>query len=311
MEIVEVQALTYSKSIAESTPIFNSAKFSELNKDKIEALHYLLFKDTKIRLGIILGVKGFNVSSPFSAPFGGFSLVQSEVKSSVILQAVELLEKWLVERKYKSITISLPPLRYEQDFYTRIVNSLFIKGYQTKQLDVNHQFEIPADFESDYPTMLQRNARKNLNVALKSELTWHVIPQEHAQRAYEVIAINRSARNKPLRMAFEQVLNMASITPAQFFVVQFGDIDIASAIVFQVNSKVVQVIYWGDDPQYSELRAMNFLSYKLFQYYAEQKIEVVDIGISTEHSIPNFGLCDFKESIGCSVSLKYTFSKEL
>jgi len=55
---------------------------------------------------------------------------------------------------------------------------------------------------------------------------------------------------------------------------------------------------------------MNFLSYEVFKYYKENGIEVVDIGPSTEDSIPNHGLCEFKESIGCDLSPKYSFYKK-
>ena len=49
---------------------------------------------------------------------------------------------------------------------------------------------------------------------------------------------------------------------------------------------------------------MNFLAFKLFEYYAEPKA-FLDIGPSTEKGIPNVGLCNFKESIGCNVTPKF------
>lgn len=55
---------------------------------------------------------------------------------------------------------------------------------------------------------------------------------------------------------------------------------------------------------------MNMLTYSLFQHYRKTGVRILDIGISTENGIPNFGLCEFKESIGCSVSLKYCFELE-
>ncbi|GHT22569.1 hypothetical protein AGMMS4957_12930 [Bacteroidia bacterium] len=58
------------------------------------------------------------------------------------------------------------------------------------------------------------------------------------------------------------------------------------------------------------MKTMNFLSYKVFEYYKGAGINIVDIGTSTEEGIPNFGLCEFKESIRCFVDLKYTFRKE-
>ena len=56
---------------------------------------------------------------------------------------------------------------------------------------------------------------------------------------------------------------------------------------------------------------MNFLSFHVFQYYKNQGIEIVDIGPSTENSIPNYGLCEFKESIGCDILIKTEFYKKL
>ena len=55
--------------------------------------------------------------------------------------------------------------------------------------------------------------------------------------------------------------------------------------------------------------AINFLAYQLIQYYTKKGIKILDIGISTEDGIPNYGLCDFKESIGCFLSSKIIFTE--
>ena len=52
---------------------------------------------------------------------------------------------------------------------------------------------------------------------------------------------------------------------------------------------------------------MNFLAYHVFNFYKKNGIKVIDIGPSTENSIPNHGLCEFKESIGCDISPKHSF----
>jgi hypothetical protein len=67
------------------------------------------------------------------------------------------------------------------------------------------------------------------------------------------------------------------------------------------------VIYWGDINGYSELRPMNYLSYKVFEHYHNSDIRIVDIGPSSEQGVPSYGLCNFKESIGCVTTLKPTF----
>ena len=44
--------------------------------------------------------------------------------------------------------------------------------------------------------------------------------------------------------------------------------------------------------------------------YGEKGFEYLDIGISTDHGIINYGLSDFKISIGCDTSAKVTFVKD-
>ena len=52
---------------------------------------------------------------------------------------------------------------------------------------------------------------------------------------------------------------------------------------------------------------MNFLSYKVFEFYSQLGKKNVDLGISTVNSVPNYGLCEFKEGIGCRIDPKFTF----
>ena len=42
----------------------------------------------------------------------------------------------------------------------------------------------------------------------------------------------------------------------------------------------------------------------IFKYYSSTHFKLVDIGISTENSVPNYGLCDYKKDIGCKCSVK-------
>ena len=77
MELSRVSAKEYKNSFEVVFHVFNTVEFSELNSDKCESLHYLLFKDKKVRLGIVLGERENMLLSPFSAPFGGFTFVKS------------------------------------------------------------------------------------------------------------------------------------------------------------------------------------------------------------------------------------------
>ena len=86
---------------------------------------------------------------------------------------------------------------------------------------------------------------------------------------------------------------------------------VASALVHHINDKILRVVYWGNTQESNYLCPMNFLTYNIFKYYSKTQFEIMDIGISTEDSIPNCGLCDFKEGIGCKCSVKSIWEIEL
>lgn len=180
-------------------------------------------------------------------------------------------------------------------------------GARILYADLNHQYRLEnfLHFEGNLDSTTRNKFRNSKKVdfifeCLNSNDEWQI------HRAYEVIRKNRSSKGFPLRMTLQDVLDTIKVVEADFFVMSYEGLDVAAAQVFHVAEGICQVIYWGDLPEYSHLRVMNYFTYKVFEYYSDKSIRVLDIGPSTEKGIPNYGLCSFKESIGCEVSLKYT-----
>jgi len=268
----------------------------------------LLFKDTKPRLGLILGINGETACSPFSAPFGGFTFLSSQINQSHIDEALILMDDYLKTKLIHHIKMTLPPLCYNNLFLSKIANSLKRADYYISSIELNYGFKT-SSCNQNYISMIQSKARNKLQASLKHNLQFN--KTSDVKTAYEVIAINRAARGFPLRMSFEQLEATTKIIKCDAFTVEFEQTIIASAIIFHVAQNIVQVVYWGDIPAYSSMKSMNFLSYKVFEYYKNKGILIVDIGPSTENGIPNFGLGEFKESIGCTIDLKFVFEKKL
>lgn len=289
-----------------SRSIYNSVDFAELNKSKAEALQYLSVEDRKPRFGIILGERGNSLLSPFSAPFGGF-VCHGKQRLEYMDEAVRLLVNYAKARD-KSLVITPPSMVYDQTEMSKWIN-IYSNYLKTRFVDLNYHFST-ARF-SGYEEHIERNARKNLCHALRED--FHFVKLDSASRkdvarAYDVIRRNRTERGFPLRMTLEQVWQTVSqVVDADFFILENEGNDVAAAQVFHVTEDMAQVVYWGDVREYSAMRPMNMLTYKVFEYYHNTGIKILDIGISTENGIPNFGLCEFKESIGCEVTLKYSF----
>ena len=306
MEVIRISAQEYGNVFTGPYHVFNSVAFSELNKSKCEDLHYLVFKEPKIKLGIILGEKGNTLCSPFSAPFGGFSFNRS-VEIEYYEHAVDILRQYSGKMERK-VRITLPPNIYNSSHISKMFSALMRNDARLLYSDMNYQY--PLDKFDRFEDCLERSARKNFHNSQRLGFDFQQLDsadESQVERAYEVIRINREARGYPLRMTLQAVLDTIKIVPADFFVMSYEGVDVAAAQVFHVTSDVCQVIYWGDVPEYSHLRVMNYFTYKVFEHYFNQGLKILDIGPSTEKGIPNYGLCSFKESIGCEVSLKHTF----
>ena len=306
MEVLELSPKEYGQVFDHAYHVFNSVAFSELNRRKCDALHYLAFKDSKVRLGLILGECDGVLCSPFSAPFGGFSSLRT-VDIEAYEEAVMSLKQYAAEHNML-VRISLPPSFYSETHISKSFSALLRGGAHILYSDLNYQYRL-EHFEN-FEENLERNAKKNFHNALKNSFVFECLNTSEPNdvgRAYGVIRKNRESRGFPLRMSLQNVLDTVKVIDADFFVTSFEGVDVAAAQVFHVSEGICQVIYWGDLPEYSHLRVMNYFTYKVFEHYFNQGLKILDIGPSTEKGIPNYGLCSFKESIGCEVSLKHMF----
>lgn len=311
MDIVEVSSQEYGNLFQNYTTVYNSPEFNDLNRAKVEEIKYLFFVKGKIRLGLIAGIRGQSLLSPFSAPFGGFSCVKMDISLQDLLLAATTLESYAGNLGVEEISMTLPPQFYDDSTIAKIINTLYLSKFEIANIDLNYHFDL-ALFDENYSNMMWRNARKNLRIALKQGMIFRECASgEERKSAYDVIQANREAKGYPLRMSYKQVVETGGVIDSHFFLAEFKGSPVAAAIVFHVAPKIAQVIYWGDMPGNSSLKPINFLSYHLFEHFKEAGVGIVDIGPSTENSQPNFGLCEFKESIGCLISPKFSFRKRL
>lgn len=309
MNLEIISAEEYDNICGSYQYFYNSAQFHELNKNKVSQVKYLLFGEKKRKLALAVGMEDGEIRIPYSAPFGIFEKLQNHIKLEEIEEAVTLLEEYGRENNIYKIVFRIPPVFYDECFISKLQNVLLRKGFQIAYCDLNYQFVVRS--MDIYMGSLQRNARKNLKNALKQGFAFqHCDADIEKKAAYDVIAINRARKGYPLRMTYEQVNDTIQLTEHDFFLLKDGEVNIAAAVIFKVNEECYQVIYWGDIDGYEAKRPMNYLAYKVYEYYVDKGIKILDIGPSTEEGIPNYGLCDFKESIGCEVSSKYTFVKK-
>ena len=309
MELIEVSNDEYAKIVQNPFTRFQAASFYAINAHKVDDVFYLIFRDGKDRFALAVGIEGCEIRLPFSASFECFSELAQPNKIRYYNDAIEALVDWAKCKGIKKISWALPPDYYDISHISKLSNALFCNGFSLAVQDVNFEYYL-SDFDDNYLNRIAYNAKKSLNKSFAAGLSFE--KTDDTISVYEVIKQNREEKGYPLRMSYQNVVDTAQIIPSDFFIVKNKALfPIASALVHHINDDILRVVYWGNLQESNSLCPMNFISYNIFKYYSATQFKIVDIGPSTENSIPNFGLCDFKESIGCKCSLKNTFVKLL
>lgn len=312
MEIREVDRKIYDESVKRFNEIFyNSSDFVELNRDKVDTIKYLVaYNGSSPKYAFSFGIKENMAKAPFSAPFSLPIVLKKATSIGHYDEVLKFLEEFLKNTGIKSVRFILPPIFYNVQELTVWINAFYKLKYKVINVDINHALNLKKAYSEKYIDNLEYNARRNLKIAFKSNLElFPCLDELDIKEAYDVIADNRASKGYPLRMTYKQVSDTIKIVKHDVFLVKSEGKGIAAALVYKVTLKIAQVIYWGDRPGFGNLKPINFLSYQLIQHYGQKGYEWLDIGPSTEDSVPNYGLCDFKESIGCERGLKFTFGK--
>lgn len=267
MNLSEVSNSEYGKIVKTPFCRFNTAEFYALNSHKVDKICYLIFNDGKDRFAFVVGVKDGVAKAPFSASFECFSEITKNNRISHYYDAVKSLLSWAKENNIGKIKISLPPSYYNISHLSKMLNALFAAGFQSTVWDVNFEYYL-SDFNENYKSTIHYNARKALNKAETFHLSFE--KTDDAETVYEIIRQNRAEKGYPLWMSFQDVIDTSKIIPSDYFLTRDEDgKPIASALVHQINDKILRVVYWGNMQESNHLCPMNFLSYNIFKYYSQ------------------------------------------
>lgn len=304
--LIDVDAKTYSGFFPSNPNPFISDPFIELNKGKTERVIRLADDGEKPGIGLIAGIKGGMIQSPFSAPFGGFHFRNEIMYISEIDQFITGLQEYIVAQVLQGMEITLPPDIYHSSFNTKSVNAFIRKGFQPALPEITGWVDLNL-FQGNFT---QKNSREYFRQALRNGLSFDITADaEEKEHIYELIRQNRAKFGRPIFMTFKDILNTSALWPTDFFKVIAKDGTlVASAIFYRSHPEIVYALFWGDNETGRPLRAMDFLAFNLWLYYKELGYKYIDLGVSTEAGIPNEGLLRFKESHEATSSLRYKFS---
>lgn len=313
--VKRVSSEEYEKIVPDRKVFFNEPKFTELNKDKVDEVYYLiLMRGESARFGVIVGRVGKEGRCPFSAPYSYPVNIIEESKIETIDSAIIILEEYCKSEGIESLRFIFPPLFYDEHLLTGWISSFYRNNYSILNLDINYALDLKklnVD-EKHYVNMITEKGRKSFKKAQRVGLEIVKCETEDEYReAYNIIQIGHKYKGFPVKLSFEQLWETMKLVECDAFIVRKDGVGIVAEYLYRVNERVVQGIYTGTHPEYMNCNGMNLLTYYTIRFYGDLGYQYLDKAISTEDSYPNYGLCNFKESIGGERSLKYTFSKEL
>lgn len=303
--LVEVSKEEYRKNFPNDASPFVSESFLDLVKSKQEKMIRLMKVDDS-SIGLIVGLKDSVLHSPFSAPFGGFHYNHEFIFYNLIKDFLSDLKRYVECVGLKEISITLPPDIYQVNMNAKLVNAFLQLGYTMKTPDINNWVNI-KEFDGVWTkSVVAQNCRK----AIKYGLKWSVVSElKDYEEAYDLIRKNRVEQKRNIYMTLEDILEVKTAFPVDFFLIREKDGNsVGAAIFYRGHERIVQGVFLGDDMEKRNLGIMNYMYMNIYQYYKDMGFEYIDLGTSSLEGEPNEGLIRFKEIHNCKTSLRFTFT---
>jgi hypothetical protein len=255
--------------------------------------------------------------SGYRAPFGGPDFVR---RSETVEHVGRLVDESLVrlaERGARRVRIRA---RSECHSPTEpsLQFTLLNAGFAVAACELNFHIDLEAlggGADADaYQAALKPAARKALRHALRLDLRFHEAATDGEwATAYAVIARNREAKGRPMRLGFPYVTAIRHAFPGRvrMYALHHARRVCAAALVYRVRPGHDYVVAWGDHGHDLPRSPMNVLALRVVERALAEGVAIVDLGISSEDGRPNPGLVQFKQSILARPSLRIDLVRDL
>lgn len=215
--------------------------------------------------------------------YGGFS--------SSCLESMEYIAKEL-----PSCQIKLAPAGHDQELFALSTNVLGRNGFVPTSYELNYERRIVNDFESQLSKGNRKVLRHSLDVEQPTSL----------ENAYHLILADRQSKSRTLSMSLQDVHRMNLISRWLIFGVGTDTLN-AAALCLMVRTDILYVYAWGGRKEGSPTVK---LAQVIYNWCLLNNIRLMDIGTSTVNGTPDYGLIQFKKSLGFSESLKMTMKRD-
>ena len=252
-------------------------------------------------------VAGDILVSPGRGTFGGLLAENySELNEIHVRSLLEQIATQFVQ--CEELRITFPPNYF--------LNGYFISQIETLQVYAKDSFNdlnqhIPVS--KWQPRNFSHGNRKKIRQFSESNGTVEMALPDEWSKAYQVLSKNRAARGVELSLSedeFSRNLREYSSTYGLLVCKKENEI-IAAAYLVRISGNNLYVLYWGESSEYRNLSPVASLASRLIEICKNEKIDNLDLGISSLEGIVDEGLMRFKSNLGAESSLKTTLKVSL
>ena len=286
--------------------LFNSANYlKEYPTD--ELIRYVLQSKNKSLFSLTGIMRNNELMSVPWATFGGIECY-SPFRYSDFDEFIERLIDNSKHNGIEGIKITLPPEVYKD--VESLGGLLTSAGFVTFERNVNQHINI---VQEPYPTLIAYNERKKLNKSIRQGFKFRKLDRSFLPEAYRLIEDNRVRKGFPVSMTLSALDRMFEKLPDSYHL--FGVFDdsklIAAAVSIRITDSALYNFYHGDAEDYRSFSPVVMLLDGIYSFCQTEKINVLDLGISSVQGELNEGLFRFKKNCGAEQSAKKIYYKAL
>jgi hypothetical protein len=292
-----------------SQSLFDSERFVEyqIKKSKLKYCILQVLKKGDIVYEIAYRVQKNEAISPVRGTFSFGEIKANHLTQSEFNHIIKILIDFQRSKGIKKWSITLPPSYYYSDFPLSLLNAFVVNTFKVENVDLN--FHI--DLHDNKRRQFNKTKRKFLNRALqKGHIFERVSCHNRIKEIYNIINENREKNGHKLSLSYSDLLDAHLNLPNvyEFFGLYEQQKCIAAAVCVNLGMNAAYVFYWAERYDNRHSSPVVELAYWLIDYYRNKQCRVLDLGISSEYSLPNSGLIKFKQDLGGVMTEKMTVS---
>jgi hypothetical protein len=285
---------------------FYSKKYFNFQKDYFEyALNLVIYKSVRP-----IGVMSFfsNDSrvwfSPGRGTFGGLFLMES-VQLAELYEIYALILDIIKTEGGEVLEITLPPENHNQSINSKHSWMLRSLGAEVISSDLNHFISVDTN---SLETKLNHGNKKRLRKCNREGCIFQRCSTDSLTEVYDLLKKNRTSKQNTLSLSEKQLQQILTLFPERIklfkLVLPSNNEMLSAAVCIRLSTTVLYVFYWGNDPNYSNYSPVVSLACGIYSYCEKKGIKIIDLGVSTLNEEANFGLVQFKDNLGATVSRK-------